>query len=213
MLLVAQRKLESIRVLDDVLERVKVIVVSPFAESSPLTQLYGKLVLRETPFSGSRSSSVDAGVGTDPLITNQDSLVCSVADDDAFNSHLLDYLNQIPNLRICTSTGGHPADAVVAEDCPPHVNLSGQVETVSKRWHPLARPLPALPALSPFSRCHRFDSLSTALSLLRARPTDRPSWKELPGATLWRENPGKRLGIMHRGILRHAASTDTSAKW
>ena len=72
MLLVAQRKLESIRVLDDVLERVKVIVVSPFPEkSSPLTQLSGRkpVLRRETPFSGSCSSSVDAGVGTDPLIT------------------------------------------------------------------------------------------------------------------------------------------------
>ena len=86
MLLVAQRKLESIRVLDDVLERVKVIVVPPFQpdnqnECSHFTMLSriisGKRAPQGDNFTFRESCcsycSVDAGVGTDPLMANHDS--------------------------------------------------------------------------------------------------------------------------------------------
>jgi len=92
MLLVAQRKLESIRVLDDVLERVKVIVAIPTFrdyqnECSQLTNMLSRIISgKRAPQGGDNftfresccccsypSCSVDAGVGTDPLMTNPDS--------------------------------------------------------------------------------------------------------------------------------------------
>ena len=84
MLLVAQRKLESIRVLDDVLERVKVIVFPNFLriqQQQPEQRF--REIARSAPQGDNRftfwqrcasySCSVDAGVGTDPSIANPDS--------------------------------------------------------------------------------------------------------------------------------------------
>ena len=81
MLLVAQRKLESIRVLDDVLERVKVIVVPTFRiQQQQQPEQRFREIARSAPQGDNRftlwercasySCSVDAGVGTDPSIAN-----------------------------------------------------------------------------------------------------------------------------------------------
>ena len=86
MLLVAQRKLESIRVLDDVLERVKVIVVPTFLRIQQQPEQRFREIARSTPQGDNRfifwescassySCSVDAGVGTDPSIANPDSRI------------------------------------------------------------------------------------------------------------------------------------------